>query len=82
MTKPTTEAAGIWVGALPPYRVDYIDPEVCGTRTDQWFVNGTIDGDPRNPQGPVAICEWEPSAHTIARLLNENYTPAQEASDG
>jgi hypothetical protein len=57
-------------GALPPYSVTYIDPEVCATSHDQWFVMGTVDGNPRNPQGPVAICEYEPSAHVIAALLN------------
>ena len=57
-------------GALPPYRVEHIDPEVCGTSTHQWFVMGTVDGDPRNGCGPVAICEYEPSAHVIAALLN------------
>lgn len=57
-------------GARPPYSVIYIDPEVCGTRTHQWFVMGTVEGDPRNQCGPVAVCEYEPSAHVIAALLN------------
>lgn len=60
-----------WVGAQPPYSVSYIDPEICATSHPQWFVMGTVDGDPRNQQGPVAICEFEPSAHAIAYLLNE-----------
>ena len=58
------------VGSLPPFSVTYIDPEVCATSTPQWFVMGTVDGDPRNRQGPVAVCEYEPSAHAIAALLN------------
>jgi hypothetical protein len=65
------------VGSLPPYSVSYIDPEVCGTSTDQWFVMGTVDGDPRNPQGPVAMCEYEPTAHAIAALLNAHVKPGQ-----
>lgn len=69
---PTAEndAPTICCGALPPYSVTYIDPEVCATSHDQWFVMGTVDGDPGNGQGPVAICEYEPSAHVIAALLN------------
>lgn len=64
------DAPAYAVGALPPFKVSYIDPAICGGRTDQWFVMGTVDGDPRNRQGPVAICEYEPSAHAIASLLN------------
>lgn len=71
MSDQSTEKTQHWVGAMPPYRVDYIDPAICATSTPQWFVMGTVDGDPRNPQGPVAICEYEPSAHAIAYLLNE-----------
>lgn len=57
-------------GALPPYSVTYVDPEVCATSQPQWFVMGTVDGTPGNGCGPVAICEYEPSAHVIAALLN------------
>lgn len=58
-------------GALPPYTVTHIDPDHLGIPgPERWFVMGTVDGDPRDQQGPVAVCEWEPSAHTIARLLN------------
>ena len=40
----------------------------------------TVDGDPRNRQGPVAICEYEPSAHAIAALLNTHpFRPLTEA---
>jgi hypothetical protein len=72
MTETTPEKAALMIccGAQPPYRVDYIDPAVCGGGTDQWFVMGTTNGDPRDPCGPVAICEYEPSAHVIAALLN------------
>ena len=67
------------VGSLPPYSVSFIDPQVVpGTPPGgQWFVMGTVDGDPRNQQGPVAICEYEPSAHTIAALLNASVRPGQ-----
>lgn len=65
------------VGALPPYKVTYIDPGVCATSQPQWFVMGTVDGNPRNGQGPVAICEYEPSAHAIAALLNASVAPGQ-----
>lgn len=75
MTRTAEKDAPIYrVGALPPYSVTYIDPKVCGTSTDQWFVMGTVDGDPRNQCGPVAICEYEPSAHAIAALLNATVT--------
>lgn len=57
-------------GAKPPYSVNYIDPEVCGGGIDRWFVMGTVNGDPRDQCGPVAVCEYEPSAHVIAALLN------------
>ena len=57
-------------GALPPYSVTHIRPEIVGGGTEQWFVMGTVDGDPRDRSGPVAICEYEPSAHVIAALLN------------
>jgi hypothetical protein len=73
---------------MPPYRVDYIDPAICGGGIDQWFVMGTVDGDPRNPRGPIAICEYEPSAHAIAYLLNATVDghvvvtpPAQTGAD-
>ena len=65
------------VGALPPYSVTHIDPKVCATSIDQWFVMGTVDGNPRNQQGPVAICEYEPSAHAIAALLNASVKPGR-----
>lgn len=62
---------GVPIGALPPFSVEYIDPALLGGKgIDRWFVMGTLDGDPRNQQGPIAICEYEPSAHTIAALLN------------
>ena len=74
MTEHTAEngAPGYWVGAEPPYTVVYIDPKICGGDIDRWFVMGTVGGDHFNPQGPVAICEYEPSAHAIAALLNAN----------
>lgn len=78
------DAPTYWVGAKPPYSVSYIDPAICGGGADQWFVMGTVDGDPRNPQGPVAICEYEPSAHAIAYLLNANvdeYVASPAASE-
>lgn len=62
-------------GAKPPFSVTYIDPKVCATSTDQWFVMGTVNGDPRDQCGPVAICEYQPSAHTIAALLNTVTSP-------
>lgn len=67
------------VGALPPYRVSFIDPRVVpGTPSGgQWFVMGTVNGDPGNQQGPVAICEYEPSAHAIAALLNASVNPGE-----
>lgn len=67
----TPEAEWLWVGANPPYSVTYIDPKVTGSgEGEQWFVMGTVDGNPRNPQGPVAICDYEPAALAIAALLN------------
>ena len=59
------------VGAMPPYSVTHIDGDYLGIGGGHtWHVMGTLDGNPRNPQGPVAVCEWEPSAHAIAALLN------------
>lgn len=68
-----SENTGYRVGALPPYSVTYINSAVCGGERDRWHVMGTVGGDPRDPCGPVAICEWEPSAHTIAALLNATH---------
>lgn len=65
------------VGSKPPFTVTHIDPAIGVGRTHQWFVMGTVDGDPRDQQGPVAICEYEPSAHAIAALLNAT-VPAGE----
>lgn len=69
------------VGALPPYKVTYIDPKVCATSHDQWFVMGTVDGNPGNGQGPLAICEYEPTAHALAALLNATVEPGRYVVD-
>ena len=70
------ETAAYRAGAMPPFSVTHIESEICGGDRDRWFVMGTVNGDPRNGCGPVAICEWEPSAHEIADLLNRRYAPA------
>lgn len=49
--------------APPPWEVTYIDPAVCGTSIDQWFVMS----DPHGVNvGPLSIHEWEPTAHYVA----------------
>lgn len=51
-----------------PWSGNYVPESAVANQhiIERWFVMGCFDGNPRNPTGPAAMCEYEPDAAHIA----------------